>query len=386
MIKSTTSIFILFSTIFISIAQTTTDSLTQALEEQYQQSGFPGFAVAILTAEGIHYQKGFGFADKKKETPFTTETIMNIGSVSKTFVGVALIKAIEAGKLTMDTPINDILPFEVNNPHHPDKPILVRHLVTHTSSIPDTKYYIRSYVYEERQEDDPDLAKDYLKHLKKHKKMPLGDYLKAVLAKEGKWYRKKNYLKSAPGEEFAYSNTGAALAAYVIEVATGVPFKQYSRQEVLDPLKMTSTGWDYSEVDLSRHATLYGTDGKIIPGYSLNTYPDGGLISCVEDLSLYLQEMIKAYSGHSDYLNETSTRLLLPGDEDENRAFWGMGEKSRNIGHGGSDPGVNTMMRFNADSKIGYIVFINTNADESKKLTPYFREIWQILRGFGGRI
>ena len=124
----------------------------------------------------------------------------------------------------------------------------------------------------------------------------------------------------------------------------------------------------------------------MIPGYSLITYADGGLLTCVSDLSLYLQEAIKAYSGNSDYLNETSTRLLLPGDEDENRAFWGMGKQSRNIGHGGSDPGVGTDMQFNADRKIGRIIFTNTSAGDDDKLRKQYREIHTIVAKYEDKI
>jgi len=58
-------------------------------------------------------------------------------------------------------------------------------------------------------------------------------------------------------------------------------------------------------------------------------------------------------------------RLMLPGDDDINRAFWGMGEQSQNIGHGGSNPEVQTDLQFNADRKIGRIILANVRAEDN---------------------
>ena len=70
---------------------------------------------------------------------------------------------------------------------------------------------------------------------------------------------------------------------------------------------------------------------------------------------------------------------MLPGDDDKDRAFWGMGEISRNIGHGGSDPGVQTDLQFNADYKVGRIILTNVNAEDNEILWEQYRGIHQIL-------
>ena len=64
-------------------------------------------------------------------------TIHVIASISKTFVGIAIMKLVESGKLKLDDPINDYLPFEIRSPHYPEVDITIRHLVTHTSSLND---------------------------------------------------------------------------------------------------------------------------------------------------------------------------------------------------------------------------------------------------------
>lgn len=367
-------------------AQNNAEALTQALEKHYQSSDLPGFAVAIVNENGTLYQHGLGYADLADQRAFNPDMVQNLGSVSKTIVGLALVKAVEAGKLSMDDPINDILPFPVINPRHKDVPILVRHLATHTSSILDSKHYGKSYVYAGNGGEGDTYHQGYLHFLHGHEQMSLRDFLYHILHKEGKWYKKKNFLKAAPGTSREYSNLNAALAAFVIEQATGVPFREFTREKIFKPLGMETTTWQYENVDEGKKTSRYFPVGQRVPAYSLITYPDGGLYTSVEELSLLLVEMIKAYQGESDYLPAPYHNMLLPGDEDESRAFWGMGQTSRNIGHGGSDPGVQTDMQFNADRKIGRIIFTNVNAEDNEQLWEQYRGIHEILAEFEDQI
>jgi len=359
--------------------QNNSDLLTTELKKHFEQSDLPGFAVSVVNEKGILYQQEFGYANKEEKRLFSTNTVENLGSVSKTVVGLALIKAIEDEKISLETKISDYLPFNVINPYYPDSPILVRHLANHTSSILDTKNYGKSYILAENTTNTENVHQDFLNFISNHKKIPMEIFLSNILEKGGDWYKKKNYLKSKPGTEHEYSNLNAALVALIIEKATGVSFKEYTKNKIFEPLKMTSTSWSIQETSINNFATNYFPNGQIVPRYNLITYPDGGLYSSVSDLSQYLNEIIKAYSGKSDFLKPEYAKLLLPGDEDENRAFWGMGQKSRNIGHGGSDPGVQTDLQFNADSKIGRIIITNVNAEDNENLWRQYRQIHNII-------
>ena len=367
-------------------AQNYADSLSLQLSQHYEQSNLPGFAVAIVDETGVLYQQGFGYANKSSQAPYQISTTQNLGSVSKTVVGLALIKAIEAGKLTLDTPINEVLPFPIHHPYHKDKPILVRHLATHTSGILDTRYYGHAYIEDKSIANEGELEEDFHEHIRSHEEMELKDYLYRILHVDGKWYKKKNFLKAAPGTESEYSNLGAALTAYLIEVATETPFEEYTQTHIFTPLGMEHTAWRINEKNKQLLATPYFPAGKVVPRYKLITYPDGGLISNISDLSRYLSEMIRAYSGKSAYLPLEFAQLMLPGDEDENRAFWGMGTKSRNIGHGGSDPGVQTDLQFNADRKIGRIILTNVNAEDNEELWEQYRGIHKIVARYEGLV
>lgn len=375
------SIFLVIG-IFISIgvrAQNYSDTLTLELTNHFNSSDLPGFSVAIVSENEVLYENSFGYANKESQIDFETTTIQNLGSVSKTVVGLALIKAIEEGKLTMDTEINNILPFQVVNPSFKDSPILIRHLANHTSTILDTKNYGKTYILDENFIENENIHQDFLGFLRSHSSIELKDFLFNVMNKEGDWYRKKNFLKAEPGSTKEYSNLNAALTAYIIEIATETPFEEYTQTNIFEPLGMYNTSWKIEKENIGKMSTLYFPAGKQVPRYQLITYPDGGLFTNTEDLSNYLQEMIKAYSGNSTYLPAEYAKLMLPGDDDMNRAFWGMGEQSRNIGHGGSDPGIQTDLQFNADRKIGRIILTNVNAEDNETLWKQYRGIHDIL-------
>jgi len=373
---------ILILGIFFAIGvsgQNYSDSLTMEFTRHFASSNLPGFSVALVVEDEVLYKNSFGFANKENQIDFETTTIQNLGSVSKTVVGLALVKAIEDGKLSMDTEINDILPFKVQNPRYKKTPILIRHLATHTSSILDTKHYRKSYVKDENIENEGKVNRDFVNFLKLHKNISLKDFLFKILNKKGKWYKRKNFLKAKPGTQKEYSNLNAALAAYIIEIATETPFEEYTKKKIFEPLKMQNTYWNTKGKETTQLATLYFPKGTVVPRYRLITYPDGGLHSNSDDLVMLLKEVIKAYSDNSTYLPLKYAKLLLPGDNDMNRAFWGMRERNRTIGHEGSDPGTQTDMRFKADTKIGRIILTNVNAEDNEVMYQQFLGIHDIL-------
>jgi CubicO group peptidase (beta-lactamase class C family) len=109
-------------------SQPAPEILDKALDRIYRKSNLPGFAVAIIKGEEIWLSKGYGYANLKTKATFTTETIMPVGSVSKTFIGMALMKGVALGHFSLNTPINEVLPFRVTNPHRPQDTIRIWHL------------------------------------------------------------------------------------------------------------------------------------------------------------------------------------------------------------------------------------------------------------------
>ncbi|MGC1515698.1 MAG: serine hydrolase domain-containing protein, partial [Maribacter sp.] len=191
------------------------NTLTKKLDSIRQQGHINGFSVAIVNQNGTLYTHGFGFADVKENEQYTENTLQNIGSISKTFIGVALLKAQELGELNLDDPINKYLPFEVIHPYFPNDPISIRQLATHTSGLKDPSVYEKhGYVLKEAKRPGTKVNSNFRPP---EDLVSMQAFLEAIYHRKGKWYKKSNFLKKKPGETFEYSNLGAGLAAYIIE-------------------------------------------------------------------------------------------------------------------------------------------------------------------------
>lgn len=376
------------------------DSLTTELSNP---ALFNGFSVAIVNENGTLYSKGIGTADVQLKKPYTDSTLQNIGSISKTLVGIALLKAQELGKLKLDDPINQYIPFRVDNPFHPTIPITIRQLATHTSTITDNEYYLkRNYVLKPGQ----DLAntklflEDEQVFVPYNSAISLKQYLQNVLTREGKWYKKEDFLNRKPGEIFEYSNVATALAAFIIESATGESFDSFTAKHILKPLQMNASGWKFADVNLANHSRLYQTPDTLLPFYSLITYPDGNFITSSTDLSKYLTELIKGYNGHGTILSKESYKEYFRPQLDA-KNFLNRNEKNPysdeynvgifigfsytgNIGHTGGDPGVASMMFFNPKTNIGRILIVNTSIND-KEGGQEFYGIWDKLEKYQDR-
>ncbi len=348
-------------------------SVDQDLREHYEASNLPGFAVALIQDGEVVYRASYGFADIEKQILFTDTTTLNVGSASKTVVGVAMAQCLARGYFTLDAEINEFLPFEISYPKSPES-IRIHHLGTHTSGLLDSKYYGNTYV--PAKFTGSDYHPGFKSFLEKHKEISLSSFLKNLFNLEGKWYNRKNFSKGGPGAAFQYANVNAAFGALIVEAASGLSFRDYTVESIFQPLQMTRTSW----VQPKEMATRYFPSGYKVAPYRLITYPDGGLYSSLEDLSRFVIEILKGRSGEPTVLDPIDIKALLPGDDDENRIFWGMGTESRDIGHTGSDPGVQVDLRFNADHETGIIVMTNVNAEDDSKLEKQFRGIIEILK------
>jgi CubicO group peptidase (beta-lactamase class C family) len=377
-----------------AIAQNYKDSLDQALSSIYSKSEFPGFSTIIVDKKGILYQKSLGYADMEKKRAFGTHTIQNIGSVSKTFIALALMKAIEMGYFDLETNINAILPFKVTNPYFPEEQIKIKHLVTHTSGIIDNNgIYTRSYLFKHDGKTDPAVLafmrqNGYTGDLSD---TTLKTFMFSYLSDQGKLYSKANFSNSKPAESAAYSNIGSALVAYLIEIKAGMSFADFSRKYTLEPLKMNQSGWHLTSKNIKSHSLPYFDVKKKItfPLYSLTTYPDGGLRTSTNELSKYVSQMMLGLEGNSTLLSKASFELMFKPRFSADKIPENFSLKTRNkgvlwnlyndgfIGHDGDDPGVISNVLFNKE--IG-IVFLSNIYLENRK------EILDVMKKYGPKI
>lgn len=371
--------------------------LTEELTKIHLESHINGFSVAIVHKDNVLFTKGFGYSDRKAKESFNEHTLLNIASISKTFIGMALLKAQELGKLCLDDPINKHLPFQVNNPYFPDIPITIRQLATHTGSLKDPSVYEKhGYILKKVQKVGPKANS----HFRAPEDMvSMQAFLQATYSKKGKWYKKRNFLKKRPGDSFEYSNLGAGLAAYILEHATETPFYKFTTEHILNPLGMDDSGWRFEDIDISKHSKLYSDTEMELPFYSLVNYADGGLISSASDMGKYLVELINGRNGSGKILLPASFKELFTpqltaahfmersendfNDEYNSGIFMGFSATGY-IGHTGSDPGVATYMFFDPETQIGKILMVNTEL--GKEGVQEFIKIWDMLGTFEAKL
>lgn len=379
------------------LSQNYHDTLDAKLKTLYEKDGFPGFSVAIVNKNGIIYEHGAGYANIKSKIPFTAQTIENLGSVSKLFVAAALMKGIEDGFFTLETDINTILPFKVENPYYGEA-IKIKDLVTHTSTIKDVAHiYHKSYRLIHRNNTHYPFYKYWLLKLSSGNRSDttLKSFLAAYCSKEGKWYSRKIFAKAHPGDMYSYSNIGAALAAYLVEIKSGISFAEYCTRKILIPLQMDHSSWQYPKSGAGVVASRYDHHGKVFPDYALVTYPDGGLYSSVSDASRFLTEMIKGSMGQGTLLTKESYSKLfapafMPGrspagidtaNEANRGVFWILYNDGR-IGHDGNDPGISTYLYFRPSTGLGYLFFTNI-MDDTEKLFSQDQRILKVMEKYG---
>lgn len=369
------------------------DTLTNKLQLAYDKDAIIGFSVSVVDENGVIYDKGFGFTDIEQNKPYTSNTTQNIASISKTLIGISLLKAQELGKLNINDPINKYLPFKIVNPNYPENPILIKHLAYHTSSIIDLdEIYAKSYVLKKSEHEENEGVYDYFN--KPETKISLLEFIENSLTKNGKWFIKDTFSNAKPGEKREYSNIAAALCALVIESTTGQDYRSFTNDYILKPLKMNSSGWTSTDIDSTKRSRLFANKEKMIAEYSLITYADGGFLTSSSDLGLFLSELIKGYDGEGKLLNKESYKKLFEkhnfSNNGKNETYGIFNEFRDNflnvqnnmIGHNGSDPGVFTAMYFNPKTKIGKIVLVNTDTDFTDNVWPEIEEIWKSLSDY----
>lgn len=363
----------------------TVDELDKKIAQLFKSSRLPGVSMVVLDNTKILYQKSLGYSDLESQRPYDAETVQTIGSVSKTLIAFAIMKAQEMGKLDMDDPINDYLPFEVIHPEYLNAPITIRHLTQHTSGINDEASYLKAYVLKHPDQDYsrlPETVQEYIEVIKENKDIPYSEYLENVLSANGKWYTGENFTKDKPGTRYTYSNIGATLAALVVENATGTPFSNFTAQFVFSPLGMNMTSWEQSEANNNHFATRYFPDGTAVPDYHLITTPDGGLATNTSDFTLYLMEMLNGAQGTGKLLSQASYKEMYTRTKIGKSAsgiFWSISEKGV-LSHTGSDLGILSLAAINPKKNVAAFLMTNVSAEDDENLLESIQELWNTLK------
>ena len=320
----------------------------------------PGIAAAVIKDGELFWMNTYGLADIENDVMVTENTLFMLASVSKTFTATALMQLYEEGEFDLDDPVNDYLPFTVENPFYPSTSITFRMLLTHTASISDN-------LGDNITGDHP---------------TPLGEFLENYLDPRGDDYFEDNYFEYEPGTDHEYSNTGIALAGYLVAQISGMAFEDYFQTNVFPVLDMNYSSWFLENLDTDSIAVPYRyQDGQnvAVEHYGYLDYPSGQLRTSIRQLSHFLM----AYSNGGQYENnpllDTATiaqmwTRQIPEIEPTQGLVWfneTYGERTF-WGHTGSDIGVATQMQYDPETGIGAIVLCNAGVDVTPIVSRLF--------------
>lgn len=235
------------------------------VKQEMTKYRIPGLAVAVIRNGKVLKLKGYGVTSIELGVPATERSVFPIYSTTKIFTGVALMKLVEDGRLTLDTRVTDIiegLPDEW-------QAIRIRNLLTHTSGLAELRE-------NQRFQSLPDEKKKYFPR------------------EEGLRYVAELPLKFKPGEKFLYHTSGYNLLGLIVAKVAKEPFDTFLQERVFAPLGMNATRFgDTESVIKGRPSTVYLlNNGELrnLP-YTFNVNggnPGSGLNSSVADLARFL--------------------------------------------------------------------------------------------------
>lgn len=211
---------ILFVALSISISYGLNCPNQQFIEESLRKVHIPGAVILVVNATHTLYEQVFGYHSLSPMQPMDTDaSIITLASISKTFVGVAVMQLVEKELVDLDTDINKYLSEPHRNIFHPQyssHSITLRRLLSHSASIAVSNHDVNTYF----QPDDIALTRTSLAEL-------CFTYLNPNTS---------NWLPKPPGSVSFYSNEGSSLAALVVERVAKTPYDQYVKENILKPL------------------------------------------------------------------------------------------------------------------------------------------------------
>ena len=298
-----------------------------------------GFSGSVLVAQNGApvVSKGYGMANIELAVPNTPQTVFRLGSVTKQFTAMAIMILQERGKLRVSDPACQYL----TECPASWKPLTIRHLLTHTSGVPNYTNF-------------PDFGKTAV--------------LPATSAEMvGRLADKP--LEFAPGEKFAYSNSGYYLLGLIVERASGKPYADFLQEAIFAPLAMTHTGYDNPARLIPNRAAGYARQAgaTVNAAYMDMTLPfaAGALYSTTEDLLRWDQAL------YTDKLvSQKSLDEMFTPEKGGYGYGWSIGQRfgRRSIGHGGGIYGFATHIdRYPAD-RVTVIVLSNVEGASASRM------------------
>jgi len=292
-------------------SQTHAAQIDVLMRQLFERGQFNG-SVLVVEHDEVIYKHGLGVADASRKLPFTSRTPTYLASLSKQFTAMAIMMLVERHQLSYSDSLSKFFP---QFPAYAEK-ITIRHLLNHTSGIP-----------------------DYVGLGLEHPGLTNAEVLQALTREQ---------LRFAPGEKFAYSNSGYVLLAMIIEKVSGQSYPTFITRNIFAPLGMHDTFVSQSRThDDKLEARAYNRFGDL-DDYNLNTFGEGGIYSTAEDLfkwdrALYTDKLVKQVT-----LSEAFRPAKLNDDSTSPYGFgWALATYKNEpiVAHAGRFGGFNTYIK-----------------------------------------
>lgn len=321
-----------------------TGRLAEAVKAQAEGDRFMG---SVLVAKGgeVVFQMSTGWADVEWKTPDSATTKFRIGSVTKQFTAAAILLLEERGKLGVD----DLLSKHLVGVPEAWKRITLRHLLTHTSGIPDFVALPRNKEWEVTG-PSPAMIFEHVRDLP---------------------------LEFNPGSGFAYSNTNYLLLGWIVELASGQTYREFVKQNIFAPLGMTDSGYDSTIAIISQRAAGYVSSAR---GLRNANYVDmrvphgaGGLYSTTSDLLKWTQALFGGKLLQQGSLEKMTTPTR------KGYAFGlAVGEKNqrKRFAHAGGIQGFGSFLAYFPASDVTIVVLSNVEGPAAPELEERLEAIY----------
>jgi CubicO group peptidase (beta-lactamase class C family) len=324
--------------------------LDKELKRQIRKHKVPGASVAVLRGKRIVARSAAGVVNKNTQVKTTTDTLFQIGSITKPMTATMIMQLRDEGKLKLDDPILTYLPnFRIADMHRL-RNVTIRHLLSHTSGI-DGDFFPKT--------DSGDRAIEQL--------LDMSAMLPSLFK---------------PGTNFSYSNIGFAALGRVIEVLDGRTFDRALKKRIFEPLEMNHA-LSLTEDNIRYRVAVGHLPSRkkpkelIVPNYNYLTF---GMKSAGSTPTMTADDLLKFAAVHmqngiglngAKLLSKRSTlemrrRQWPPGRKKQNERnsrglAWGLldwsGEKL--FAHSGSTVGQNAILIVSADKKTGIALLTN---------------------------
>jgi CubicO group peptidase (beta-lactamase class C family) len=304
----------------------------------------PGCAVGVAVGGKPVLMKAYGMADLEHDVPNTPDTIFESGSVAKQFTAMAIMLLVEDGRLSLDDQVRKHVP------QLPDYgvPLTIRHMLTHTSGL-------RDWGSVAAIAGAPRTSREYT-HA----------HVLDIVSRQ-------KSLNFPPGTQWSYSNTGFNLAAIIVDRVSGMPFAEFSRRRIFDPLGMSKTRWrdDHRQIVKGR-AIAYSTAPG---GYEIempfeNVHGNGGLLTTVGDLLKWNDNLAKPVVGTA----QTIAQMTTAGKYSDGRDLdYGLGfyvrplDGVKNVYHSGSTAGYRAHLNRFPESHTSVAVLCNGSDSDATR-------------------